>query len=219
MREDECCSMIKDSVTDADVNGNHLECFIYQYPPTPDLDQIEPVQARLGYIAKEAPYYMMKHNATYDAYFKVDVSNTDIDEFRLESRTRLILNQRDLEHIVAVNRVSYDDMERLTRELALHTSPIMSAQNLISELDHFLVEHDQDQSLHVADISYINSVMTTLINLIDSFLLNREQFFTPLNVLVTGQGFVIVPPKLGAKFLPIQKFCPLDQLKDEGPHL
>jgi hypothetical protein len=213
MRGDDCCSMIMASVPDADTNGNHLECFIYQDPATPDVDQIETVQARRGYIAKEAPYYIMKHNVEFDVYVKLDVNATRIDEFRLNSRIRLIVNQRALEQIVADKRVSREDLARLTRELSLHTSPIMSAQNLISELDHFLEGNEQDQFLHVAGISYIYSVMATLIHLIDSFLLNRGQFFTPLNVLVTSQDVVIVPPKLGAKFLPIQKFRPLDPRK------
>jgi hypothetical protein len=213
MKGVDCCSKIMASVPDKDANGNNLECFIYQDPVTPDVERIEPKKARQGYIAKDAPYFMMKHNKPYDVYVKLDVNDTRIGEFRLETRKRLILNQRELEKIVEVKRVSFEDLSRLTRELALNTSPIMSAQNLISNLDHFLEDVQDAQFLRVPAHSDIIEVITYLIHLIKSYLDNREQFFTPLNVLVTGQDVVIVPPKLGAKFLPIQTFRPLEAEK------
>jgi len=199
-------------VPDPDINGNHLDCFIYEDPATPDLDLIAPNYRDYqdGYIAAIAPFFIMKFNYEYQVYVKLDIDKSLIQVLRNEKHQRLGLNAATMNQIMDDKRVSYDDLKELALELRLHTAPLMSAQDAVTDIFDFLKEHEGEQSLQIGSESYMHSVMTYLVHLIEVFAETRGEFFTPIHILVTNQNIVNIPPKLGKKFLPVQQFRPQD---------
>ena len=125
----ECCKKIQSDVTDPNINGNYINCFVTERGLEVEHDDFEGVK-----------YFAMVYNVSSEMYERTQVSVEELEVEEAITKSSLDPALSQIESILYYQSVLYEDLIALVDILLVATRArdLGTAQNLVSDIDPVL---------------------------------------------------------------------------------